>query len=723
MLFAAAFVFASCSNGSDSGEGTPAPSVFAVSFGIEGLPPNGTIEARVDGTIIMPNDVVQKGKTVTFTAMPKTNHKVKEWKVDGAVISNTTNTYVHTVTNAVDVRVSFEALPAGQASYTVEHYQEKADGTYSATPTETEILNGTVGASVAYTPKTYEGFTYNSTLTKVNGTVQTGGTIHAGGSTVVELYYERMPASYTVTFSVEGGNGTLEAKVDGTEINSGDTVEHGKTVTFTAMPKTNHKVKEWKVDGAVISNTTNTYVHTVTDAVDVKVSFESAGGERIAITRVRAKTAPLVLGSPIPDGLSYTYTDYLPASVEGEPAKLIANSSTYGWGKKNGTEWQDVSGQPCTEGIYRVQTQVRIDGAESAQYMLAPDIKVFVSVDDGTSYDEWSVSSVDNYEGYSYAWVISKEYPVSSSGHLALSQNNVDIPKSYVGKPITEINIASIVSGGTLPYHFTLTSGALPAGLSLDESGAILGTPTAVQPGQTGRIAQITVRDSASTPEEKLIDVFCTEGIVDKKVVTFAVGWRGTAPAPIEVDSGQSIFAPAAPVPVDSNWAFSAWCVSQNDAQSGTGSSGTWDFSKPVTDHMTLYARWSDNRTAIDALTATMEAPVLGRAIPDTITYTYSAGSPAKLVNYVPYAWQVWNGTTWKDASGNFEAGKKYRINTQMRIDQPAGKTHRLATTGITVTVNGQAWTVGTSVLNYIDYNYSGEVYSYVWATSPEFQL
>jgi len=368
LLFAAAFVFASCSNGSDSGEGTPAPSVFAVSFGIEGLPPNGTIEARVDGTIIMPNDVVQKGKTVTFTAMPKTNHKVKEWKVDGAVISNSTNTYVHTVT----------------------------------------------------------------------------------------------------------------------------------------------------------------------DAVDVKVSFESAGGERIAITQVRAKTAPLVLGSPIPDGLSYTYTDYLPASVEGEPAKLIANNSMYGWEKKNGTEWQDVSGQPCTEGIYRVQTQVRIDGAESAQYMLAPDIKVFVSVDDGTSYDEWSVSGVGNYEGYSYAWVISKEYPVSSSGHLALSQNNVDIPKSYVGKPITEVNIASIVSGGTLPYHFTLTSGALPAGLSLDESGAILGTPTAVQPGQTGRIARITVRDSASTPEEKLIDVFCTEGIVDKKVVTFAVGWRGTAPAPIE---------------------------------------------------------------------------------------------------------------------------------------------------------------------------------------------
>ena len=381
----------------------------------------------------------------------------------------------------------------------------------------------------------------------------------------------------------------------------------------------------------------------------------SGGGGRIAITQVRATAAPLALGETIPNGLSYTYTDYLLAGVEGEPAKLIADHAGYGWEKKNGAEWEQVSGQPCTQGIYRVKTQLRIDAPASAQYMLAPDVKVFVSLDGGTAYDEWSVLGIGNYDGYSYAPVISKEYPISSGTSLALSQNNIDIPKSYVGKPINTVNVGDLVSGGTLPYHFSLTSGAFPVGLSLSESGVISGTPEAAQTAQPESIAQITVQDSASTPAQQVIDVLCTQGIVDKKVVTFAVGWRGTAPDAVEVDPGQPMSAPA---PVNSNWAFSVWCTSQYDAQYGTDPSGTWNFSDPVTDNLTFYARWSDNRTEINELTATMDAPAVGNPIPSFITYTYTSGSPAELLDYGMYAWDVWNGTKWEDASGTFESGK-----------------------------------------------------------------
>ncbi|ERK01637.1 hypothetical protein HMPREF0860_2675, partial [Treponema socranskii subsp. socranskii VPI DR56BR1116 = ATCC 35536] len=85
------------------------------------------------------------------------------------------------------------------------------------------------------------------------------------------------PTKYAVTFGVEGGNGTLTAKADGipeTAV-SPINVEKNKTVTFTATPAANHKVKEWKVDGAVISNTTTTHTLIVTKAADVKVSFEA----------------------------------------------------------------------------------------------------------------------------------------------------------------------------------------------------------------------------------------------------------------------------------------------------------------------------------------------------------------------------------------------------------------------------------------------------------------
>lgn len=55
---------------------------------------------------------------------------------------------------------------------------------------------------------------------------------------------------FALTFSVDGGNGSLEAKVDGTKINSGDQVEKGKTVVFTAKPFSDYSVDTWSIDGS-----------------------------------------------------------------------------------------------------------------------------------------------------------------------------------------------------------------------------------------------------------------------------------------------------------------------------------------------------------------------------------------------------------------------------------------------------------------------------------------
>jgi lysophospholipase L1-like esterase len=59
--------------------------------------------------------------------------------------------------------------------------------------------------------------------------------------------------------------------------------------------------------------------------------------------------------------------------------------------------------------------------------------------------------------------------------------------------------LASMIpSGGESPYSFSVTSGALPAGLTLDaQTGTISGTPTAVGSGS----ATVTVTDSSGTPQ------------------------------------------------------------------------------------------------------------------------------------------------------------------------------------------------------------------------------
>ena len=91
---------------------------------------------------------------------------------------------------------------------------------------------------------------------------------------------------HIVSFSVDGAGGTLKVKADGvTETGTSPvTVEQDKIVTFTAVPAAGYKLKEWKVDGTVISNTSNTYTHSVTTAVDVKVSFQLLPPGKIELT-------------------------------------------------------------------------------------------------------------------------------------------------------------------------------------------------------------------------------------------------------------------------------------------------------------------------------------------------------------------------------------------------------------------------------------------------------
>ena len=88
---------------------------------------------------------------------------------------------------------------------------------------------------------------------------------------------------HKVTFSVDGG-GTLTAKIDETEIKSGDEVEENKTVTFTAAPTAGFKIKGWTLDGKAVNGTDNSYQLKIEKAVTVKVSFEAIPPTKYTVT-------------------------------------------------------------------------------------------------------------------------------------------------------------------------------------------------------------------------------------------------------------------------------------------------------------------------------------------------------------------------------------------------------------------------------------------------------
>ena len=85
------------------------------------------------------------------------------------------------------------------------------------------------------------------------------------------------PTEYTVTFSVDGGNGSMSATVDGTDISSGDVIEKGKTVEFTAIPDTGYEVDTWTGAAADAGDKRKASL-TVSSDMTVTVQFVKQGG-------------------------------------------------------------------------------------------------------------------------------------------------------------------------------------------------------------------------------------------------------------------------------------------------------------------------------------------------------------------------------------------------------------------------------------------------------------
>ncbi|ERF60773.1 leucine rich repeat protein [Treponema socranskii subsp. socranskii VPI DR56BR1116 = ATCC 35536] len=381
MLFVAALIFTGCSNGSDSGGGTPPtpPPKHAITFSVDSTTPNGTLKATVGGAEISSGDKVEQGKTIVFTATPDSGFHVKGWTLDGKAVNGTNSSYSFTVTKAAEVKVSFESNSTPLPQYAVNFSVEGGNGTLKAKAdgvpeTETSPINVEKGKTVTFTAVPAAGYevkewqifgtgmvfeagtgTAGNNTAKVNlkgnltvkvsfkvqtltskhkvtmiaganGSISaepalpadgmvnedtiitftaasnegytvdawtiTGGHLEAGGQagsstamvkitepvTVAVSFKLKPPTTYTVSFGVDGTppNGTISAtyKTGGVAFTSGTAVAENTVLVFTASPDTGYKVEKWTVNGtAVPGNTSTTYEHTVTQLADIRVSF------------------------------------------------------------------------------------------------------------------------------------------------------------------------------------------------------------------------------------------------------------------------------------------------------------------------------------------------------------------------------------------------------------------------------------------------------------------
>ena len=219
-----------------------------------------------------------EGASVTFTAEPDTGYEVEQWSVNGTPVSGEmASTYTYTAGSAgAVITVAFRPVEY-IVSWTAEHGTVTADG-YSGSAAS---IRG--GTQVTFTAAPHNGYVFDHWTidgeTHTNETATLRWTVPTGQEATMEYAIEAVFTENTTTYSVTydaSGGGTITA--EGHEA-SPATVTYGQSITFTAVPAEYGYVKEWRVDGVPVPNSSNKTSYTlenVTQAHTVTVVFATA---------------------------------------------------------------------------------------------------------------------------------------------------------------------------------------------------------------------------------------------------------------------------------------------------------------------------------------------------------------------------------------------------------------------------------------------------------------
>lgn len=203
----------------------------------------------------------------------------------------------------------------------------------------------------------------------------------------------------------------------------------------------------------------------------------------------------------------------------------------------------------------------------------------------------------------------SRTYTITIQPSAALTITTTSLPAATVGVAYSQTLAAT---GGTPPYGWSISAGALPAGLVLDgPTGVISGTPTTAETANfTVMVTDSSVPVAATATQALSITVSAAGGALTITTTTLPDAAFGTA-------YSQTLVATGGTPPY--SWSISAGALPTGITLSAAGVlsgtplvSGAFNFTVTVTDAVTATA------TQPLALTVTISAPVLsGKTIYD----------------------------------------------------------------------------------------------------------
>ena len=400
MLFVAALLFTACPNNAGGNKPEPTP------------PPVQTYKVELDYTIggnvkvtpaLSEDGMAAENTVLTFTAEPLQGYDLEKWELDGTAVNGTALTYTLKVTRAAKVEVFFktngEPLPALHTVTLTEPEHGSVDTVPVILLGHHQVPEGTelIFKAVPDTGYAVDKWTVSSGSFSAGGTDgSTSATLKITEAVTVTVTFKQV--QFKIDFGVDGGNGTLTAKVAGSEINSGDMVEHGKTIVFTATPAySSYMVEQWTNNGTVISGGANiTYNHTVTAAANIKVKFKYAGPALTVDTTAFTKAAGDFFTHRFVTAGSGSYT----AEAETPDILKLFTDDLNSQGKI-GMRCEQVgstrikitdtkSGQTAFSGLITVQADVNYFEEGGVRYRVTDKTARQVSVTAKTSDSDWT---------------------------------------------------------------------------------------------------------------------------------------------------------------------------------------------------------------------------------------------------------------------------------------------------------------------------------------------
>ena len=246
----------------------------------------GSVSAKSADADIASGAQVEKGKSVTFTAIPSEGYAVEGWYSDAECTNKietagTNKTYTVTVNANTNVYVKFRTAETYKVTFSSSNDNF---GTVSATNGTTSLNSPatvTEGDEVTFTATPNEGYAVEGWYSDAGCTnkIESTGTnktytVKVNADTNVYVKF-REAKKYTVTFrSSDETYGTISATNGTTPLTSPATVTEGDTVTFTAKPKDGYALSGWIVNGVSASSTANPYTITVNSNTTVVANFK-----------------------------------------------------------------------------------------------------------------------------------------------------------------------------------------------------------------------------------------------------------------------------------------------------------------------------------------------------------------------------------------------------------------------------------------------------------------